>query len=147
MIDGSGSYLTEPEHGFLLDDLIVPMAAYFTIDGIVGWDAGFWAWTPDRSNHVKIVNYTGMQSLTYQDDGIDLVDEDQAVVMNHVIVISRNDCYSTKTWGPNGLAKHWPGEPEVVSNVLIHNAVAWTTDGAFKVGQGDFQSQSRVTVV
>lgn len=147
VIDGSGSYLTDPQHGYLLDDLIVPLgASNVTIDGIVGWDAGFWALTPDRSNHVKIVNYKGMQSLqTYQNDGID-IDEDQDVLIDHSIVVSRDDCYSSKTWGPNGLGKHWPGEPEPVSNVLIHDAVAWTTDGAFKVGQGDFESHSHVTV-
>lgn len=61
VIDGSGSYLAEPAHGYLLDNLIVPLGtSNFTLDGIVGWDAGFWALTPDRSNHVKIVNYKGM---------------------------------------------------------------------------------------
>lgn len=82
---------------------------------------------------------------TYQDDGID-IDEDQDVLVQHTIVVSRDDCYSTKTWGPHGLGKNWPGQPQAVDNVLFQDVVAWTTDGAFKVGQGDNQSHSNITV-
>jgi hypothetical protein len=146
VIDGTGTYLGNPSDGDLLDDIIVPLGTTnFTIDGIVGWDAGFWALTPDQSSNVTITNYKGMQSLqTFQDDGMD-ISEDQGVTVQHAIIVSRDDCYSTKTWGPTGIGTQWPYSPEPIADVLFQDVVAWTTDGAFKIGEGIYQPQTNIT--
>jgi hypothetical protein len=143
-IDGNGSWLRNQQH--FVSNLIVPMAtSSFTIDGVIGRDAGLWALIPTRSNHVTIMNYKGFQSLDdYEDDAIDII-ESQHVLVKHTIAISEDDPYSTKTWNERtDIAQNWPGPPQVLEHVTIDDAVAWTCCAAFKVGMGVEQAQRNV---
>lgn len=143
-IDGNGSWLRANQN--FVSNLIVPLAtSSFTIDGIIGRDAGLWALIPTRSNHVKITNYKGFQSLVdYEDDAIDIV-ESQNVLVQHTIAISEDDPFSTKTWNEaTDIAKNWPGSPQVLENVTFDDVIAWTCCAAFKVGMGVEQVQRNV---
>ncbi|MDR6555375.1 glycosyl hydrolase family 28-related protein [Paenibacillus qinlingensis] len=143
-IDGNGSWLRANQN--FVSNLIVPIAtSNFTIDGIIGRDAGLWALIPTRSNHVKIANYKGFQSLVdYEDDAIDIV-ESQHVRVIHTIAISEDDPFSTKTWNEaTDIAKNWPGTPQVLEDVVFDDCVAWTCCAAFKVGMGVEQAQRHV---
>ncbi|KRF06630.1 hypothetical protein ASG89_19480 [Paenibacillus sp. Soil766] len=143
-IDGNGSWLRANQN--FVSNLIVPMStSHFTIDGIIGRDAGLWALIPTRSKHVKIANYKGFQSLVdYEDDAIDIV-ESQHVVVTHTIAISEDDPFSTKTWNEaTDIARNWPGSPQVLEHVTFDDCVAWTCCAAFKVGMGVEQAQRNV---
>lgn len=143
-IDGNGSWLRA--HQKFVSNLIVPiLTSNCTIDGIIGRDAGLWALIPTRSNHVKITNYKGFQSLVdYEDDAIDIV-ESQEVLVSHTIAISEDDPFSTKTWNEaTDIAKNWPGAPQVLENVTFDDVIAWTCCAAFKVGMGVEQAQRNV---
>ncbi len=144
-IDGNGSWLRN--HQSFVSNLIVPMTVSgFTIDGIIGRDAGLWALIPTRSKGVKISNYKGFQSMTdYEDDAIDII-ESQDVLIKHTIAISEDDSYSTKTWNEcTDIAKNWSGKPKTLENVTIDDAIAWTCCAAFKLGMGVEQAQRNVT--
>ncbi|CAN7450290.1 glycoside hydrolase family 28 protein [Paenibacillus sp. LjRoot56] len=143
-IDGNGSWLRANQS--FVSNLIVPMlTTNFTIDGIIGRDAGLWALIPTRSNHVKITNYKGFQSLVdYEDDAIDIV-ESQHVLVTHTIAISEDDPFSTKTWNEaTDIAQNWPGSPQVLEHVTFDDVIAWTCCAAFKVGMGVEQAQRNV---
>jgi hypothetical protein len=143
-IDGNGSWLRAKQS--FISNLIVPMlTSNFTIDGMIGRDAGLWALIPTRSNHVKITNYKGFQSLVdYEDDAVDIV-ESQNVLVTHTIAISEDDPFSTKTWNEStDIARNWPGKPQVLENVTFDDCVAWTCCAAFKVGMGVEQAQRHV---
>lgn len=143
-IDGNGSWMRENQR--FLSNLIVPLTtSHFTIDGIIGRDAGLWALIPTRSNRVRISNYKGFQSLVdYEDDAIDII-ECQDVLVEHTIAISEDDPYSTKTWNEQtDIAQHWPGEPQSLERVTFDDVIAWTCCAAFKVGMGVEQMQRDV---
>ncbi|OCT16761.1 hypothetical protein A8709_08860 [Paenibacillus pectinilyticus] len=143
-IDGNGSWLRANQN--FVSNLIVPLAtSNFTIDGIIGRDAGLWSLMPTRSNHVKIMNYKGFQSLVdYEDDAIDIV-ESQHVLVSHTIAISEDDPFSTKTWNEaTDIAKNWPGSPQVLEDVTFDDVIAWTCCAAFKVGMGVEQAQRNI---
>jgi hypothetical protein len=144
-IDGCGSSMRAKDQ--FLSNLIMPIAtSNFTIDGIIGRDAGLWALLPTRSSHVSITNYKGFQSLVdYEDDAIDIV-ECQHVLVKHTIAISEDDPYSTKTWAPTtDIARNWPGSPQINDDILIDDAVAWTHCAAFKLGMGVKTTQQNIT--
>jgi hypothetical protein len=143
-IDGNGSWLRTNQS--FVSNLIVPIrTSNFTIDGIIGRDAGLWALIPTRSNHVKITNYKGFQSFVdYEDDAIDIV-ESQNVLVTHTIAISEDDPFSTKTWNEaTDIAQNWPGSPQMLENVTFDDCIAWTCCAAFKVGMGVEQAQRNV---
>jgi polygalacturonase len=143
-IDGNGSYM-RMTHSYL-NNLIVPLAtSHFTIDGIIGRDAGLWSLIPTRSDHVNIMNYKGLQSLLhFEDDAIDII-ESQHVLVKHTIAISEDDTYSTKTWETDtDIAVNWPGIPEINDTIVIDDAVAWTHCAAFKLGMGAEQIQQNI---
>ncbi|NQX60816.1 glycoside hydrolase family 28 protein [Paenibacillus qinlingensis] len=143
-IDGNGSWLRASQN--FVSNLVVPiLTSNFTMDGVIGRDAGLWALIPTRSNHVKITNYKGFQSLVdYEDDAIDIV-ESQHVLVTHTIAISEDDPFSTKTWNEaTDIAQNWPGSPQVLENVTFDDCVAWTCCAAFKVGMGVEQAQRNV---
>jgi hypothetical protein len=143
-IDGNGSWLRANQN--FVSNLIVPLAtSNFTIDGIIGRDAGLWSLMPTRSNHVRIINYKGFQSLVdYEDEAIDIV-ESQNVLIQHTIAISENDPFSTKTWNEaTDIAKDWPGSPLVLENVTFDDVIAWTCCATFKVGMGVEQAQRNI---
>ncbi|OAS19164.1 glycosyl hydrolase family 28-related protein [Paenibacillus oryzisoli] len=144
-IDGNGSWLRANQS--FVSNLIVPiLTSNFTIDGIIGRDAGLWALIPTRANHVRITNYKGFQSLVdYEDDAIDIV-ESQNVLVSHTIAISEDDPFSTKTWNEaTDIARNWPGSPQLLADVTFDDVIAWTCCAAFKVGMGVEQTQRNVS--
>lgn len=62
MIDGNGFSMRAKNN--YLNTLIMPLSTTnFTIDGIVGWNAAFWALTPALSTGINILNYKGIDDL------------------------------------------------------------------------------------
>jgi len=144
VIDGNGAALRDS--GNFLLDLIEPVnVKSFTVDGIVGRDAGMWSVAPTRASNVVIRNYKGLQSLThFEDDAID-INESQDVTIDHVLAISEDDTFSTKTWEPStDIATNWTGSPQVVRHVVASDLLAWTHCAAFKIGNGHLQAQSDI---
>lgn len=146
-IDANGGVMRTRDH--FLSHAVVPMACSgFTMDGVTVRDAGLWSVIPTRSNHVKIQNTKIYQedSLTTENDALD-VQECQDVLVDHVIGISQDDSFSTKTWGSNGkeLNMKYPGNPQGLRNVVFNDCIAWSHCAAFKAGNGSGQEQSDVT--
>lgn len=132
--------------GFI-NNLLVPMqTSNFTFDGLILRDGGFWAFMVVRSDHVKITNYKGFQSVygPIEEDAMD-INESQDVLVKHAIAISNDDTYSTKTWPQKGMSKDWPGAIEQLERVTFDDSLAWTRAAAFKIGMGVCTPQIGVT--
>jgi hypothetical protein len=165
MVDGDGYTMRNGANlsgGNLVDTLILANKTHhFTIDGIVAWNAGFWAVMPVRSDTILIKNFKALEALApegckddgklcmYENDAMDIV-ESSDVLVTHTLAISQDDTYSTKTWAFPGsealnLDTKWGGVPKAVKNVLIQDAVGWSGFDVFKIGGGIGQAQSNIT--
>jgi len=146
-IDGNGESM-RTTYGFL-NHAVVPMAcSNFTMDGVAVRDAGLWSVIPTRSNHVTIRNtkvYQENDRIT-ENDAID-IQECQDVLVEHVLAISQDDAFSTKTWGKGSkeIGLKYPGDPQELRNVTFNDCIAWTRYAAFKVGNGSTQNQTDIT--
>jgi hypothetical protein len=168
IIDGDGFNMRNAalSGANLLDTLIMANGSTnFTVDGITGWNAGFWGLMTARSNRVSITNYKGLNALRIpgatsnrtdmlEDDGID-INESSNVFVNHALVASADDNYSTKTWyapastqtSPLSLETYWVGGRTdlPIQNVLFSDVVGWSDEAAFKIGGGIDKPQTGVT--
>lgn len=53
--------------------------------------------------------------------------ESQHVLVSRVFAISEDDTFSTKTWDEQtDSAKHWPGSPEPLEDVIFEDCLAWS---------------------
>jgi len=129
-------------------NVVVPLGcSNFTMEGILVRDAGTWGIIPARSDNLNFTNLKMFNSLSLgEDDCID-VNESQHVVVNHCIGIGLDDPFSTKTWAGTGITTNWPGNPEVVDDVLFQDCIAYTICYGFKAGQGVNQTQNNVRFV
>lgn len=159
-IDGNGYYSRNTLK--YLNTLIMPLStSQFKIDGILAYNAGFWALTPALSSGVTIQNYKGLDdidsSAMQEDDGID-INESTNVTVQHALIVSRDDSYSTKTWckastyytsetapALGTIVNNWGSTSQALSNVSFTDVVAWSVDDAFKIGNGICKNQSGVT--
>lgn len=146
-IDGNGLYMRTVNN--YLNNLIVPLqTSYFVLDGIVCRDSGLWGVTPSRSDHVTISNtkHFNENDIAHEDDAVD-IQECQDVIVTHTIMISEDDAFSTKTWeAATDIADNWPGDPELLNNILLDDCVAWSRCATFKVGFGNVQPQSNIVI-
>ncbi len=145
-IDGNARVLRGVHH--YLDNLVVPLQCNgFTLEGVTLRDSGLWGLIPTRCQNVEIrdTKHFNENDKFYEDDAMDIM-ESQNVNVKHTIAISEDDTYSTKTWGPNtDIAVQWPGSPEVLSDVVFDDAVAWSRCATYKVGFGVYQAQKNIT--
>ncbi len=145
-IDGNGHYMRNTNN--YLNNLVVPLqCSNFTIDGVILRDSGLWGLIPTRSDNITIKNtkHFNNNDLDYENDAID-IQECQNVSVTHVIAVSEDDTYSTKTWQETtDIAEKWPGSPEELINVTFDDCVGWSRCATYKVGFGNFQKQSYIT--
>jgi len=141
-IDGNARELRAKNH--YLNNLVVPLqTSRFTIEGVVLADSGLWGLIPTRSDHVVIRNtkHFNEADLLFEDDAVDII-ESQHVLVSRVFAISEDDTFSTKTWDEQtDIAKHWPGVPEPLEDVVFEDCLAWSRCATYKVGFGNFQPQ------
>jgi hypothetical protein len=79
--------------------------------------------------------------VLFEDDAVDII-ESQQVRVSRVFAISEDDTFSTKTWDEQtDIAKHWPGTPEPLEDVVFEDCLAWSRCATYKVGFGNFQPQ------
>ncbi len=145
-VDGNGQLMRTKEQ--FLNHVIMPLGCRnFTMEGVTVRDAGLWSVTPTRSENVTIRDVKILQEndVLTENDALD-VQECQNVRVDHVIGISEDDSFSTKTWrAQSEIAPNWPGTPKALSNVTFNNCLAWTRCAAYKVGNGIGQDQTDVT--
>lgn len=147
-IDGNGSYMRNKYH--YLNNLLVPMqCSNIEIDGITFIDSGLWGVIPTRSDHVTLLNtkHFNENDKNYENDAID-IQECQHVKVHHSIAIAEDDTYSTKTWtNSTDIAENWPGEPEVLNNVIFDDCLGWSRCATFKLGFGVEQDQTNIKFI
>jgi hypothetical protein len=145
-IDGNGHYMSN-SNGYY-NDLVVPIACTnFILDGVILRDSSLWGLTPIRSANITIQNtkHFNNNDLDYQDDAMD-IEESRNVTVTHAVAVSEDDTYSVKTWDKYiDLATNWPGSPEIATNIVFNDCLAWSRCGAFKIGQGIYEPISGVT--
>ncbi|HZL09749.1 MAG TPA: glycosyl hydrolase family 28 protein [Prolixibacteraceae bacterium] len=149
-IDANGFNLRKTQK--YLTNLIVPLnCTNFTIDGIICRDSGLWGVIPTRSNNIiirntKHFNENGDDLDCYENDAVD-VQECSNVSIDHSIMISEDDTFSTKTWEETtDIARQWPGSPQKLENVMVNDCVAWSRCATYKIGFGNFQEQKNIIV-
>lgn len=168
MIDGNGYEMRQTYK--YLSTLIMPISTKnFKVDGIIGWNSSFWALTPSLSEGVEIRNYKAINDLGgypdckinrdcfWENDAID-INESSDVYVKHVIALSKDDPYSTKTWcsqdtynkkpgadSRGTMVKKWGSVTKPIQNVRFEDVVAWTSGRAFKIGNGICSNQTGVT--
>jgi polygalacturonase len=148
-IDGNGYQMRYNATKKMLMTILMPLqCSNFTVDGIIFRDSGLWGTTLTRSNNLTFLNtkHFNENDNEYENDAVD-VQECQNVLFKHSIAISEDDTYSTKTWeSSTDIAANWWGDPEVLSNVVFDDCVAWSRCATFKVGFGVCQDQENITV-
>lgn len=144
VIDGNGKKMRDNK---FMADLLVPVGTKnFKCDGILVRDSSFWAVTPTQVEDAAFTNLKilNRRDIT-QDDGIDVV-ESRRVTVKRAIAIARDDSFSTKTWMFNeGTTVPYPYQPQPLADVTFDDCLAWTDCYAYKVGQGVWENQDRVT--
>ncbi len=127
----------------------------FSMDGVTVRDGNFWTVETKLCDdctftNLKILNdFDGMT----ENDAIDIC-ESRNVLCKHMLAISEDDTYSTKTYTASG-ASSQIGETSfyntddksyfVLDNVTFDDCFGWTRCGTFKVGDGSNFTQSNVT--
>lgn len=120
--------------------------SHFIFDGPLIRDSSYWAVTPIQSSDVALKNMKILNrfDLGYNDDGIDVI-ESTDVRTYRAIAISKDDCFSTKTWlADRGTTKPYPNDPMPLSNVVFSDCLCWTKCYGYKVGQGVWEDQSDI---
>lgn len=144
-IDGNG-YVSRVKNKFIAD-LVVPVnTTNFIFDGPLIRDSSYWTVVPVQSNNVALKNIKILNrfDLGYNDDGIDVV-ESTNVRTYRAIAISKDDCYSTKTWLTGiGATKPYPNPPMPLNDVVFSDCLCWTQCYGYKIGQGVYTDQSGV---
>jgi polygalacturonase len=144
-IDGNG-YVSRIDNKFIADIVVPVDTTNFIFDGPLIRDSAFWALTPIQSTNVALKNVKILNrfDLGFEDDGIDVM-ESTDVRTYRAIAISKDDCFSTKTWpADDGTAKPYPHPPRPLENVVFSDCLAWTQCYGYKIGQGVYTDQSGV---
>ncbi len=146
VIDANG-YAMRTKHKYLATIVMPIGCSGFTLDGVTLLDGNFWSFIPSRCDNVTVTNtkHLNEKKELYENDAIDIC-ECQNVVVQHVLAISEDDTYSTKTWKTTtDIVTNWYGVPEELTQVTFDDCFGWTDCSTFKVGDGNFQKQSYVT--
>ncbi|RDL32393.1 Glycoside hydrolase family 28 protein [Venustampulla echinocandica] len=144
-IDGQGG-IGRVDNDFIADMVVPVDTAHFIFDGPLIRDSSFWALTPIQSTDVALKNVKILNrfDIGYEDDGIDVM-ESTNVRTYRAIAISKDDCFSTKTWPKDiGTTVPYPHDPMPLDNVIFDDCVAWTQCYGYKIGQGVYEDQSNV---
>ena len=143
-IDGNG--LMTRQNKFMSSVLVPVGTTNFACDGVLVRDSSFWAVMPVQSRDMTISNIKILDRFDVtQDDGIDVC-ESTNVTVRRAIAIANDDSFSTKTWPyKTGTTVPYPYEPQPLADVLFDDCFAWTLCYGWKVGEGVWEHQERVT--
>lgn len=143
-IDGNG-HTMRVDNKFIAEMVIPVDTTHFIYDGPLIRDSSFWSIVPTQSTDVAIKNSKILNRFEYyEDDGIDVVESTDVRVYRSVAV-SRDDCYSTKTWPlKKGTTVPFPNPPMPLKDVVFSDCLAWTQAYGYKIGQGAYEEQSNI---
>lgn len=147
MIDGNG-YQMKMNTGYLANIFMPMQCSGLVIEGVTFFNGNMWSLTPTRCDDVVIrdTKHFNENNNLRENDAIDIV-ESQNVLVEHVLAVSEDDTFSTKTWSKTetDIAPLWPGDEEVLDNVTFDGCTGWSRCTVFKVGDGNFQDQTNIT--